>query len=954
MPRPKNPKIRRNPNVDKEGHHNYTNAFQTLAYGADMLIKAAVRLSTISFDKEFESIAARVDNLMTEIDALAKKNSLNAALVGDSYVSAISNSISSVMQGINEGAYASAQSLIDLGTQDKLRQLEFNQIDLERANDINLRNAQKHATFRDLNAEQNEATISLKSAITRKVGSALNDVGIFGVELGDLPGAIADFTATMIEAPAMMTNSMIHMEDKLVVQYWENQKKVTEAQLQATQDVEKEWIESAAQVEKAWLQLAQQLENKLVQADFAANDMGIGMGLSGKDLAKFKSDMMAEQVKVSSRWGKTLTEMQQTQTSYQENIGNNVQMSSRDFDTTFALDKLAGTDGLSNQLASAMAPFNKSISSSNDMVFEMFQNVSKMGLSGRKYMKDLLKNLKLAEKHQFKGGVKGLMKMAAWASKTKFNMDSLDGMLDKISEGGLEGVITQAAQLQVLGGASAMGADPLAMMFERYNDPAAYAKRMNSMTRDMGTFNEKTGETWFNQVDQMRIEAMAKAQGRSKEDLFAEVRERNKRANIEKKIQPGKFNDDQLTAISSKAQWNQDKGQWEITMNNGEAKAVTDFSADDIKNIMPTETNERIEMYVYDIREMMTRLTAANGGMQAQLQSDGYSQWISEENQRIAQVTSEFRENYSKYLSEFKEKMSDATRAQKTMLDMMGAGNANIDAEIEAVRQAGAQLAATINAVTAQIASNLTEINNQAQKRTPLAKNPDTGLEEVAYNVDHRNFAGDYMTFFAWDGYGRGMTSLVNDYLIGYGNQINRQTPELLKPYLSQSPQPSHDSVMQSEGGQSMLTTATSVMPIHDGAVQVAQSDPKDTAIFAKDGGPFDTLFNGIFGEVNNIHSMLLEASEMPQNRVLSPEIKKVSTPGNGELKITFDKPISLDGKIELTSGGQSIDVISEIQKNPQLLRTLTQMLSEEISKNMFGGRSVNNGFNLTGGLGSR
>lgn len=187
---------------------------------------------------------------------------------------------------------------------------------------------------------------------------------------------------------------------------------------------------------------------------------------------------------------------------------------------------------------------------------------------------------------------------------------------------------------------------------------------------------------------------------------------------------------------------------------------------------------------------------------------------------------------------------------------------------------------------------------------------------------------------------------------------------------------------MQSEGGQPMLTT-TSVTPTHDGAAQVTQSDPKDTAIFAKDGSPFDTLFNGVFGEVNSIHSMPSEASEMPHNRVLSPEVRKVSTqmielaqsenmslcgqpvspglnqvaqsdPGNGEVKVTFDEPISLDEKIELSSGGQSIDVIAEFQKNPQLLRMLAQMLSETISKNMFGERSVNNCFNLTGGLGSR
>lgn len=937
-----------------------------LADGANLLVRAAVQLATISFDEELESISARVDSLMIEIDALARKNSLSASLVGDAYVSSVNNSIASVMSGINEGAYASAQTVIDLGAQDKMRQLEFEKIELERSNSLNLREAQKQANLSNLNASKHEAIATIAAESTRMAAHAADGI-TFGVS-----GAVGDLTASIAEGTTSALTTVIGKENDLIVKYWENEKHVTEAQLNAVQDVEKEWIQSAAHVEKAWLQFTQQLENKLLQADLAANDMGIGMGLNGEELARFKSDMMFQQFAVAARWGKSLTEMQQHQNTYQENSGRNIQMSDRDFDTTFAMDKLAGTDGLSIQLASAMVPFNKSIASSNDMVFEMFQNVSKIGLSGRQYMKDLLKNLKLAEKHQFKGGVKGLMQMAAWASKTKFNLDSLDSMLDKVSEGGLEGVITQAAQLQVLGGFSAMGADPLAMMFERYNDPEAYAKRMNGMTRGMGTFDEKTGETWFNAADQMRIEAMAKAQGRSKEDLFTEVRERNKRANIEKKVQPGRFNDQQLTAISSKAQWNQDKGQWEVTMNNGLSKAVTDLYADDIKNIMPTETNEKIEIYVRDIRDMMTRLTSANAGMQAGLQNDSYADWLAEENQRITQVTSDFYKNYNEYLSQVKEKMSVATNAQKTMLDMMGAGNANIDAEIEAVRQAGVKLAATINDVTALIASNLTEVNRQAALRAPLARNPDTGEPEVAYDKTHRERIDK--RWFMWHP-GRALP-------IGWDDPINNAISDASitgKPKETSS----EDSVMQSTGGRPMITAATSVTPIHDGTAQLAQSDPKDTAIFAKDGGPFDTLFNKVFGRIDGVYSMLANHPEVAHNGFVSPRSREVviqsaerlqsattrpySPPINtssmqltqsdqkaSELKITFDKPISLDGRLELTGGNQSINIISELQGNPQLLRTITQMLSEAISKNMFGGRAVNNNFNLTGGLGMR
>ena len=44
--------------------------------------------------------------------------------------------------------------------------------------------------------------------------------------------------------------------------------------------------------------------------------------------------------------------------------------------------------------------------------------------------------------------------------------------------------------------------------------------------------------------------------------------------------------------------------------------------------------------------------------------------------------------------------------------------------------------------------------------------------------------------------------------------------------------------------GQSMTVAASKVTPINDG--EVATTSPQDHAIFAKTGGPFDKLFNGI------------------------------------------------------------------------------------------------------------
>ena len=62
------------------------------------------------------------------------------------------------------------------------------------------------------------------------------------------------------------------------------------------------------------------------------------------------------------------------------------------------------------------------------------------------------------------------------------------------------------------------------------------------------------------------------------------------------------------------------------------------------------------------------------------------------------------------------------------------------------------------------------------------------------------------------------------------------------------------DGVATATNGKPMSVAASNVVPIQDG-VTTALSDPKDTAVFAKTGGPFDTLFNDVFGRINDVYN---------------------------------------------------------------------------------------------------
>ena len=158
---------------------------------------------------------------------------------------------------------------------------------------------------------------------------------------------------------------------------------------------------------------------------------------------------------------------------------------------------------------------------------------------------------------------------------------------------------------------------------------------------------------------------------------------------------------------------------------------------------------------------------------------------------------------------------------------------------------------------------------------------------------------------------------------------------------------PMKDGILSSNGS-SMLTSASNITPINDGSVQLAQSDPQDVALFAKTGGPFDTLFNGIFAKINEISSVLPRSMEyiMPLERIFNEISHSKGTANNSKIQI---EPIKLiiEGKLDLSnSNGQSVDIINEVKNNPILLRTLTQLISESINKTINGGRST-----YTGGI---
>lgn len=173
------------------------------------------------------------------------------------------------------------------------------------------------------------------------------------------------------------------------------------------------------------------------------------------------------------------------------------------------------------------------------------------------------------------------------------------------------------------------------------------------------------------------------------------------------------------------------------------------------------------------------------------------------------------------------------------------------------------------------------------------------------------------------------------------------------------------------ENGKPVAIDEKTLKPIHDGAVSIAKSDPKDSAIFAKTGGPFDTLFNGVFDKINEVYGMFSDGMEhnkelsvpfllpvptvhdnvLPlssnddRNNTMKPSYTPTSQPfqGNSIGKGQFD--VTVRGEINLKANGQTVDILRQLQEDPTLVRAITQMISESIASQKHGGKSPYGGY---------
>ena len=734
----------------------------------------------------------------------------------------------------------------------------------------------------------------------------------------------------------------------------------------------------------------------------------IDRGMSTSQYNKFQ-DIMLSQGETFAKFNKTIEDVLKLQSTYTEQSGRAINFSENDNMQTLAVGRLVGDENLVN-FQSQMQLFNHSVSESADIMYEMYKDVNKMGLSQKKVTKDVLANLKLANKYDFKNGTKGFIELAKWAENARFNLSSLGNIIEKTQSGGLEGVITQSAKLQVLGGNFARYADPLAMFNESLTDPEAYSKRILNMFTGMGNLDRKTGETEFNGNDHIRIRAAAEALGISVEDAKNMIREDNKKSVVKSQMRSSTLSKKQQDAVANKAQRDEKTGRWYVNTINGDKIDVSDDQKlkANLDNIVSDNKDEAAVQYAQNTLSFVEKIEATTKQIDAKLGALTFANFaqMSEEQMKIT------LNGYSKYSSDIQkaieENRLDSTVELKAMMDALAGIDAKYEKERNIVEMFKNEKPEDANYVawreSENRAGNTHAAYDKASEKFMQAKkeyDASSGVNAIIkwYNKQEARAAVNRAQYVDnwknadgfWDKVGSVFKSMISN--VTDDETIQKQY-ELRKKY--------QDSILESNGESETFPTnketsvhdgiisfmtgntsdkgvspnkpitlaANKVTPIHDGAASFAKSDPKDSAIFAKVGGPFDTLFNGIFDKINQIYadtkggrtilnnynSNVVPIEPIGKSQFVSSDYGEPTVKEDVSVQQLYDKigsnttpqeismkpvEVRLSGSVRLEASGQSVDLMDMLNKNPMLIRQLSQMISDEVGKSINGGRGV-------------
>ena len=376
------------------------------------------------------------------------------------------------------------------------------------------------------------------------------------------------------------TLNALKKEDKL-------QKKTLDT-LNKKVDAQNALLASVKSVGKSFTDVGGSMRTFLMASDAAIKSVNLELGLSG-ERASIMRDNFEQSAQFAASMGIDMAGLTQMTSLYAEETGrarlhNEANLKSM---TLIAKGTNLGVEGAA-QMAGQYEMMGMNATDTASEVQRIVDTTERMGVNTGKVLKAVNKNFKALQKYTFKGGVQGMADMAIYAEKFKINMESVFEPMEKGRR--LDSVIEMSAQLQVLGGQFANLADPMSMLFESRNDPEAYMKRINEMTKGMVTMN-KTADGFNLEIASPmardQLAAAAKALGMSTDELTTQALRMREIQQTRSQMFSKGFNKDEKDIIEGLAKFDKNTGRMMVEVG-GVATDVSKLNTNQIK-AMATE-----------------------------------------------------------------------------------------------------------------------------------------------------------------------------------------------------------------------------------------------------------------------------------------------------------------------------------------------------------------------------
>ena len=185
------------------------------------------------------------------------------------------------------------------------------------------------------------------------------------------------------------------------------------------------------------------------------------------------------------------------------------------------LTELAATTLVTGQkgdvLAKAFRQVGVDVAGIAPRMMEVTEAAKQAGVSVGSVSAGVVANISKLNLYNFEGGVKGLAKMSAQASRLGIDMKSIFTLTEKVFNP--DGAIEVAAAMQRLGVATGALVDPLRLMDLSQNDPAELQNQIVNMTKDFVRFNKDLGEFQILPGEKRRLREIADALGMTSDEL---------------------------------------------------------------------------------------------------------------------------------------------------------------------------------------------------------------------------------------------------------------------------------------------------------------------------------------------------------------------------------------------------------------------------------------------------